>query len=213
MNEGYSICLNTWALDKEIKNELGLLLIISGLTAKCGYCHATNTYFAELFETTEISISRKIKKLEDKNYISIEYEKRGSQIISRKIRLTNLLTDHYQNCYSTVNKNVKENNTSINNTKEINNNKLLFTKKSFQKPTFEEVKAYCTERNNNIDAQLFIDFYESNGWKVGKNAMKDWKACIRTWERNNKNTHLDWQSQKMKQQEEAGRKFLEGYCD
>ena len=50
-------------------------------------------------------------------------------------------------------------------------------------PTLEEVSAYCEERHNNIDPQVFIDFYESKGWYVGKNKMKDWKACVRTWER------------------------------
>jgi hypothetical protein len=54
----------------------------------------------------------------------------------------------------------------------------------FIPPTLDEVKAYCTERKNNIDPQHFIDYYESNGWKVGKNPMKDWKAAVRTWERN-----------------------------
>ena len=53
----------------------------------------------------------------------------------------------------------------------------------FKKPTLEEVKAYCKERNNNVDAERFIDFYESKGWKVGKEPMKDWKACVRTWEK------------------------------
>lgn len=57
--------------------------------------------------------------------------------------------------------------------------------KKFQKPTLEEIKTYCAERNNNVDANKFFDFYESNGWKVGKNPMKDWKASVRTWERNN----------------------------
>lgn len=54
----------------------------------------------------------------------------------------------------------------------------------FIPPTLEEVKAYCVERKNNVDPQHFIDYYESNGWKVGKNPMKDWKAAVRTWERN-----------------------------
>lgn len=54
--------------------------------------------------------------------------------------------------------------------------------KSFIKPTLEEVRAYCTERGNTINPQAFIDFYVSNGWKVGKNAMKDWRAAVRTWE-------------------------------
>lgn len=54
--------------------------------------------------------------------------------------------------------------------------------KRYAKPTVEEIAAYCAERNNGIDAQNFFDFYESKGWKVGNQAMKDWKAAVRTWE-------------------------------
>ena len=50
-------------------------------------------------------------------------------------------------------------------------------------PTVEEVAAYCRERGNRVDAERFVDFYASNGWKVGNQPMKDWKACVRTWER------------------------------
>ena len=66
----------------------------------------------------------------------------------------------------------------------INNHNYLFNKEkeSFKKPTLEEVEAYCKERRNHISAHHFIDYYESNGWKVGRNPMKDWKATIRTWE-------------------------------
>ena len=53
----------------------------------------------------------------------------------------------------------------------------------FTPPTLDEVKAYCRERGNNVDAERFIDYYTANGWKVGKNSMKDWKAAVRTWER------------------------------
>ncbi len=56
----------------------------------------------------------------------------------------------------------------------------------FKKPTIEEIKEYCCERNNNIDPESFYHFYESKGWKVGKTPMKDWKSCIVTWEKNNK---------------------------
>lgn len=52
----------------------------------------------------------------------------------------------------------------------------------FIPPTVEEVKKYCEERNNGIDANTFVDFYASKGWYVGKNKMKDWKAAVRTWE-------------------------------
>jgi len=56
--------------------------------------------------------------------------------------------------------------------------------KRFVKPTIEEVADYCNERSNDVDAEKFYDYYSSNGWKVGKNAMKDWKASVRTWEKN-----------------------------
>ena len=56
--------------------------------------------------------------------------------------------------------------------------------RKFVKPTLDEVSAYCSERKNSIDAEHFIDHYESNGWKVGKNAMKNWKAAVRNWEKN-----------------------------
>lgn len=55
----------------------------------------------------------------------------------------------------------------------------------FVKPTVEEIKAYCEERKNSVDAEKFLNYYESNGWKVGKNPMKDWKAAVRTWEKSN----------------------------
>ena len=56
----------------------------------------------------------------------------------------------------------------------------------FTKPTIEEVQAYCRERGNSVDANRFVDYYEANGWKVGKNPMKDWKATVRNWERRDK---------------------------
>jgi len=49
-------------------------------------------------------------------------------------------------------------------------------------PKIEEIKEYCIERKNNVDANKFIDFYSAKGWMIGKNKMKDWKAAVRTWE-------------------------------
>lgn len=57
--------------------------------------------------------------------------------------------------------------------------------KRFKKPTVVDIAEYCIERNNSVDAEKFYDYYSSNGWKVGKNPMKDWKASVRTWEKNN----------------------------
>lgn len=56
----------------------------------------------------------------------------------------------------------------------------------FTPPTVEEVSAYCRERGNDVDPEQFVDHYTANGWRVGgKSAMKDWKAAVRNWERNN----------------------------
>ena len=57
---------------------------------------------------------------------------------------------------------------------------------AFVKPTVEEIRAYCEERKNGLDAQAFFDFYESKGWKVGAAKMKDWRASVRTWEQRRK---------------------------
>ena len=62
--------------------------------------------------------------------------------------------------------------------KDINNKRS----RSFTPPTREEVKAYCQERNKGVNPDKWYDFYESKGWMVGKNKMKDWKASVRTWE-------------------------------
>jgi predicted phage replisome organizer len=65
----------------------------------------------------------------------------------------------------------------------------------FQIPTLQEISDYCLERKNKINAQLFLDHYTTNGWMVGKNKMKDWKAAIRTWEvRENANTNPGFKS-------------------
>jgi hypothetical protein len=60
--------------------------------------------------------------------------------------------------------------------------------KRFAPPTLEEVRAYCQERMNTVDPERFVDYYTSNGWKVGKNPMKDWKAAVRSWERSDSAT-------------------------
>lgn len=144
MNEGYSICFNEWALDKDIKDELGLLLIISSLTAEKGYCYASNDYLAKIFKTSVVTISRKIKILEEKKYIEIEYEKKGCLVISRKIRLTKMLTAINKNVNRTINKNVKENNISNINNTNINNNNYNYI------------------YNNNSSSDEIINFIESN---------------------------------------------------
>lgn len=58
--------------------------------------------------------------------------------------------------------------------------------KRFVKPPLEEVRAYCAERRNTVSPEKFLDYYEANGWRVGRNPMKDWRAAVRNWEQNEK---------------------------
>ena len=72
--------------------------------------------------------------------------------------------------------------------KTIKTNKTIKTKKGgeqkFSPPALEEIKSYCLERKNSVDSEKFLSHYTSNGWKVGKNKMVDWKAAVHTWEKN-----------------------------
>lgn len=59
----------------------------------------------------------------------------------------------------------------------------------FSPPTIEQVKSYCEEKGYAVDPERFVNYYTSNGWRVGKNPMKDWKAAVRNWNGKEKNTN------------------------
>lgn len=173
----YAIIPANVRYDKDLTANAKLLYgEISALAQRDGVCYASNKYFAELYNVSQVSISKWINSLVEKKYINFEiiYKEGTKEILNRYLTLV----------YDPIKEKFKDNNISINNKKEINNNKLLFTKKSLKKPTLDEVQEYCLERKNNISAEKFIDHYESNGWKVGRVPMQDWKATIRTWEKN-----------------------------
>ena len=178
IKDGYGICLNEWILDTRIKNELPVLLMISSLTAKTGVCFASNKYFAELFDCTEVSISQKISKLTKLGYIQIDYEKRGAEVKKRTIRLKKFLTDDLNIFYSTDKKIFKDNNNNIfKNTsfKKENNKKKI--------PTKQEVYDYALARNRSDLAEKFYDYFNATDW-VDSNGkeVKNWKGKFITWE-------------------------------
>ena len=149
-------------------------LLYAEITALCnmnGKCTASTEYFCRLYEVSRVSIQKWLKNLEDNNHIRrVNIYKQGSkEILTRVITLVN-----------TPSKEKFTDNTNIN---IINTNLTDSNKKAlFKKPTLDEVKNYCILRKNNIDASAFVDFYESKNFMIGKNKMKDWKACVRTWE-------------------------------
>ena len=163
-------------------------LLYGEITALCnaeGYCWASNKYFAELYGVSIVSISKWISVLADRGYISSEivYKEGTKQIDGRYITIVN---EPIKEKFNTPIKEMfKDNTTSSNTTTNTTNEyKDKPTAKRFTPPSLEEVKAYCIERHNSVDAERFIDYYTSNGWMVGKNKMKDWKSAVRTWERN-----------------------------
>ena len=150
-------------------------LLYAEITALCnmnGKCTASTEYFCRLYEVSRASIQNWLKMLDDNDYIRrvLIYREGSKEILSRYIKLVDkpslkMFTDNT--------------NINITNTNLTDSNKKAF----FKKPTFDEVNNYCLERNNNIDAEAFIAFYESKGWMVGSNKMKNWKQAIITWEK------------------------------
>ena len=81
---------------------------------------------------------------------------------------------------------LKDTNNNVNNDNTENNIINMGRKSKFSPPTVDQIKAYCLERNNHVNAERFFDYYSANGWVQGKGKpIKDWKACVRTWEHGN----------------------------
>tara|TARA_R110000782_G_scaffold106193_2_gene194391 strand:+ start:424 stop:1044 length:621 start_codon:yes stop_codon:yes gene_type:complete len=157
-------------------------LLYAEITALCNMnaeCFATNRYFANLYGKSKGAISGWISELVKNGYIKVNYTyKEGGKEI--QYRYITILKGGIKENHNTLLKKTVKNNT-------INTNNTIYNNKGrFIKPILSEVEDYCTTRNNNIDAEAFISFYESKGWMVGSNKMKDWKACIITWEKRDK---------------------------
>jgi DNA-binding transcriptional MerR regulator len=133
------------------------------------------TSFGKISSDTGISlqtIRTLLKKFEKTNEINIQ--------TTNKFTIVTLCK--YE-CYQQEN---EPTNTQLTNEQQTTNKQLTTNKndkneKKFIIPTFNDVLEYCMQNNLNVDGVKFINFYESKGWMVGKNKMKDWKAAIRTW--------------------------------
>ena len=81
--------------------------------------------------------------------------------------------------------------------------------KHFKKPSVDDVRAYCDEKGFDVDADRFVDFYESKGWKVGRDTMKDWKAALRNWARNDSGTQTQTTGQQVSPFDPSKRRLME----
>ena len=160
-------------------------LLYAEITALCnmnGKCTASTEYFCRVYEVSRASIQNWLSLLEKNGYITrvLIYRQGSKEILSRYIKLVD--KPSLKMCTDNTNINITNTNLTDSN-----------TKVGFVKPTIIDIKEYCKERKNNVDAETFFDFYESKDWLIGKNKMKNWKASVRTWEksRNNKNNTND----------------------
>ena len=115
-------------------------------------------------------------------------EAKPKQTISKDEANVNVNVNHNEECKSElINDNLNNNYKGV----EIDTVKLMeidkIKTKRFIKPTIQEIKDYCLERKNNVNAESFSNYYEARGWKLKGIQMKDWKACVRTWEGNDYN--------------------------
>ena len=167
-----------------------------------GLCWPSYQTIAESCELSRRSVIRHIQQLETDGYLTITktYDKSNKKNFSNRYTLTlnrgdrlSLVTDEAPSGDSVslpsdsvspepINEPINE---SI--TKDIGEKKKKVAVSKFVEPTLEQVKAYFTERGHQdavSESEKWIDYYIANGWKVGKNPMKDWKAAIRNWMRN-----------------------------
>lgn len=136
-------------------------------------------YLAGMAKCSKDTARRALQKLVSEGLIEkIEKEVNGVTFNDYRCNMLSPLAKcEYPPCKMQPHNNI-DNNIVLSNDKSLSK-----TNKRFIQPTYEEVNLYCNERGNNVDAQAFVDFYTSNGWKVGNNPMKDWKAAVRTWEK------------------------------
>lgn len=177
----------------------------------CSYAGAGNSCFPSRdkicydLNISKDTVGKHISQLTLKGYIKVEQVKEKGRFSRNVYTILNEVTpvegtpDTTPPCpknsdtVKTGPGEIASNNNSVNINSSFNNNNLNsevpdkpVTRSRFVKPTLEEIRAYCKERKNNIDPERFKDYYDSNGWKVGRNPMKDWKATVRNWEKGNK---------------------------
>jgi stress-induced morphogen len=192
-------------------NELLIYAIIYGFSQDGNsYFYGSLQYLENWTNSTRQGVLKALKKLQEKGLIEKKdcYENNvkkcfyrvvnkvdqstkftgGSQLslqgVSTKFTGGSQLSLH-NNIYNTLDNNLIDN-IDMGNSEKSELPKTKKKSETFKKPAVEEIESYCKERKNNIDAQYFYDYYESKGWMIGKNKMKDWKASVRTWERNSK---------------------------
>lgn len=185
------ISLQGWMLtDLNLKgNELIVYACIYGFSqAENQIFNGSLQYLADWTNSTKQGVIKCLKSLIEKGYIA------KNETYINGVKFCEYYATKFNGVVNKVEQGMQQSSMvgiqqSLTNKKELNNKQENIVDSigykatsRFTPPTLAEVQAYCKERGNNVDAQRFIDYYTSNGWKVGRNKMKNWQAAVRTWE-------------------------------
>ena len=193
------IIIEDWMIERECLTGFELLAfaLIHTCTQKGDGCwYAGYDKLAQRIGATQRTAIMCVKSLEESGRIRVFDSMIGGR--NRKA-IESLISSEISSSEIISSENFSEQRGEIfsDNSKDNSNKKEEYTKvyskkesaKRFVKPSVEEIRAYCQERRNGIDAAKLFDFYESKGWLVGKSPMKDWKAAVRNWERMEQDKH------------------------
>lgn len=200
MNKGYTL-IQDWMLELPLSlTETVIYAVIYGFSQDGETTYRGSlSYLAKKAKVSKDTARRALVKLTEGGYIQ-KIERTFGGVTFNDYRI---LQGGIANCNGGDSK-LQPHNKEEN---KVNNTLSNKAHASFVPPSVPEVAAYCRDRGNRISAEAFVAFYESNGWMVGKNRMKDWKAAIRTWEQRQGNERP--QQKPMSRQEEAFRHNME----
>lgn len=213
--------------DKELKaNEKLLYGEISALTQKEGVCWASNNYFAKLYDVYPTTISKWIKHLAEKGYITIKlvYNNETKEIEKRIIGIAQndntYCSKEQEGIVQMSNRGIaqksKDNNTSINNIN-INKREMLERKTQVRdtKPSLEEIIVYVKDTHLEVNPKKFFDYYEAGNWKDRKDGKPiNWKQKIMTWDQYEKRSQpIDEKTKEEQEEAEKWKRFMERHKD
>lgn len=181
--------------DRISDGEVLLLAEIMALANNTGYCYASNAYLMKKRRISQSTLTSRLGNLKKHGYIKVKLIKDDKGCVKER-RIYPYCLDftpyteqprevcresgigYAENLTTPMPKSRQENNINTNN---ISKNKRESTREA-RPNSIEDVRAYCRERNNRVNVEKWYAYYESIGWKVGRNPMKDWKAAVRKWE-------------------------------
>ena len=188
--KGIWIPIEIWK-DKNLSwNEKLLYLEIDSFTSNEKDCFISDEYIANFLGINTTNANKTLSSLIKKGYVVKTRFDGRHRFIKAALSIPTTLNCCKQQPSHAHDSNIISNNNEENNiTNTITINEREKKSKRFIKPTIQEIQAHILEKGYTFDAEAFYAFYESNGWKVGKNPMKNWKAACTTWAKNRNNNN------------------------